>query len=124
MKSNNKTCKFCGAPAYANPADGSKYDACVPCIIGRYAIEKPETLGKQIVVIDNGFVHVGDCSRLPDGSLRIDDCENVRVWGTERGLGQLAAGPTSKTITDECGIVIVPADRVVFFIAVKDGAWA
>jgi hypothetical protein len=80
-------------------------------------------LGKQIVVIDNGFVHVGDCSRLPDGTLRIDACKNIRVWGTDKGIGQLAAGPTTETVVDDCGTVLVPASRIVFFVAVKEGKW-
>jgi len=77
-------------------------------------------LGKQIVVIDNGFVHVGDCS-ISGGILSIDDCKNIRKWGTTRGLGELASGPTKQTQADECGTVMVPIARVVFFIAVAKG---
>ncbi len=76
--------------------------------------------GKQIVVIDNGFVHVGDCS-LTDGILSIDDCKNIRKWGTAHGLGQLASGPTKDTVFDSAGTVMVPINRVVFFIAVTKG---
>lgn len=79
-----------------------------------------KNLGKQIVVIDNGFVHVGDCS-FQDGLLEIDNCKNIRVWGTTKGLGQLQIGPTKKTIADDCGMVLVPIARVVFFLAVVKG---
>jgi hypothetical protein len=79
-------------------------------------------LGKQIVVIDNGFVHVGDCS-ISDGLLCIDNCKNIRVWGTDKGLGQLAGGPTKKTVSDACGTVLVPIARVVFFLKVA-GGWS
>ncbi len=77
-------------------------------------------LGKQIVVIDNGFVHVGDCS-MQDGLLRIDGAKNIRAWGTTQGLGQLINGPLKDTKADECGTVLVPIARVVFFLAVAKG---
>lgn len=77
-------------------------------------------LGKQIVVIDNGFVHVGECS-MQDGLLSIDNCKNLRVWGTTNGLGELISGPTKKTVADDCGTVLVPIARVVFFLRVVKG---
>lgn len=77
-------------------------------------------LGTQIVVIDNGFVHVGDCS-MQDGLLCIDAAKNIRVWGTTQGLGQLTNGPLKDTKADECGTVLVPIARVVFFLAVTKG---
>jgi len=77
-------------------------------------------LGKQIVVIDNGFVHVGDCS-IQDGLLCIDNCRNIRVWGTTKGLGELISGPTPKTVFDPCGTVLVPIARVVFFLSAVKG---
>ena len=79
-----------------------------------------KNLGKQIVVIDNGFVHVGDCS-LQDGLLHIDNAKNIRQWGTTKGLGELISGPTKKTVVDDCGNVLVPLARVVFFLAVVKG---
>ena len=77
-------------------------------------------LGKQIVVIDNGFVHVGECS-MHDGLLTIDNCKNLHVWGTSKGLGQLITGPTKDTKSDDCGTVLVPIARVVFFLRVVKG---
>ena len=75
-------------------------------------------LGKQIVVIDNGFVHVGDVS-LDGAFVRIDNCKNLRVWGTQCGLGQLRNGPLKDTKSDDCGVVLVPPGRVVFFLEAK-----
>lgn len=77
-------------------------------------------LGKQIVVVDNGFVHVGDCS-ISDGLLCIDNCKNIRKWGTTQGLGQLISGPLKETTADDCGTVLVPLARVVFFLRVLKG---
>ena len=77
-------------------------------------------LGKQIVVIDNGFVHVGDCV-VEDGLLLISNASNIRVWGTTRGVGQLVSGPTPQTKADPLGTVCVPFGRVVFFLSVTGG---
>jgi len=79
-----------------------------------------KTLGRQIVVVDNGFVHVGDCS-IQDGLLSIDNCRNIRRWGTTKGLGELIKGPMKETIADDCGTVLVPMARVVFFLAIVEG---
>jgi len=77
-------------------------------------------LGKQIVVVDNGFVHVGDCS-IQDGFLRINRARNIRVWGTSKGLGELRNGPTEKTVFDEAGTILIPTARIVFFLEVFGG---
>jgi hypothetical protein len=79
-----------------------------------------KNLGKQIVVIDNGFVHVGDCF-IEDGFLHIKNCRNLRVWGTQKGLSQLVCGPLKDTKSDDCGKVLVPCGRVVFYISVVEG---
>ena len=78
-------------------------------------------LGKQIVVIDNGFVHVGDCSSEKGETLKITGCKNIRVWGTSKGIGQLRHGPQKNTVADDCGTVLVPLKRVVFYINVEGG---
>ena len=83
-------------------------------------IQMKKHLGKQIVVIDQGFVHVGDCE-VSDGVLTIHNCKNLRVWGTKQGLGELVSGPQKETKADDCGTVIVPFGRVVFFLAVTAG---
>ena len=77
-------------------------------------------MGKQIVVIDSGFVHVGDCY-LDGEMLRIENCVNIRRWGTTKGLGELIAGPKKETVADHCGLVLVPIGRVVFFLKVVGG---
>lgn len=79
-----------------------------------------KNLGKQIVVIDNGFVHVGECC-IQDDILEICDCKNIRKWGTTKGIGELINGPTKSTVTDDCGTVLVPVSRIVFFLRVTRG---
>lgn len=74
-----------------------------------------QNLGKQIVVVDNGFVYVGDC--FWDGDfLMINNARNIRVWGTTKGLGELVNGPTKNTTHDFAGTCLVPKSRVCLFI--------
>ncbi len=57
---------------------------------------------KQIVVLQHGWVIVGDVTQNGD-YLTIDNASVIRVWGTTKGLGEIANdGPTSKTKIDPC----------------------
>jgi hypothetical protein len=54
----------------------------------------------RIVILQRGWVAVGRYSRRGD-ECRLDGASIVRVWGTTRGLPQIAAeGPTAKTVLD------------------------
>ena len=77
-------------------------------------------LGKQIVVLDGGFVYVGDCEIVGD-MLQVSRCKNLRRWGTTKGLGELCAGPLKNTQADDCGVLLVPFKRVIFFM--QAGGW-
>ncbi len=73
---------------------------------------------KRIIVADRGWVFVGDCVDNEDGSVTIHDARNIRRWGTTKGLGELANGPTSKTTTNDYGTVNT---RAIVTIAVVGG---
>ncbi len=64
---------------------------------------------KRIIVADRGWIFVGDCIDLVDGRVEIRNAKNIRRWGTTKGLGQLANGPTSSTQSDEYGTVVTTA---------------
>ena len=67
----------------------------------------------QIIVGDKGFVFVGNIEDHPDGSVTITNCQNIRYWGTTKGLGELNTGPTAKTLLDSWGTVkITPLLRL------------
>ena len=84
--------------------------------------EVSRELGKiQIIVADRGWVFVGAVTDNDDGSVRIDNCQNIRVWGTTKGLGELVDGPTAKTLLDDYGTVHT---RPIVRIAVSQEAWA
>ncbi len=60
----------------------------------------------KILVCDKGIVLAGIVSPDPNDPLAviIDKCHTVRVWGTTKGVGQLALeGPTSDTKLDPEG---------------------
>ena len=72
--------------------------------------------GYGIVVLDRGFVYVGDIVIDGDWCV-ISNARNIRYWGTERGLGQLALdGPTPKTKLDIVGVVRAPMRAVISVI--------
>jgi len=77
---------------------------------------------KKIVVVDRGFVYVGRV--LYEGDfLVISSAQNIRVWGTSRGLGQLCSGPTTDTKLDNVGTVRVPMRAVISVIDVEQEKW-
>lgn len=85
------------------------------------AILPERDLGKQIVVLDRGFVYVGDV-KLKGDYVYIEDGKNIRRWGTSKGLGELLEGPLANTVTDPVtGTIMIPARAVIHFIAVKKG---
>lgn len=78
-------------------------------------------MAKQIVVADRGWVFVGNVFSDLNGDKLINNAKVVRVWGTTKGLGELAInGPTEKTVLDDSGTVHVPARSV---IAIFDCTW-
>lgn len=72
-------------------------------------------LGKQIVVLDRGFVYVGETSIQGD-YVHINDARCIRYWGTSKGLGELRNGPTDSTKIDDVGDVMAPLKALIHFI--------
>ena len=77
----------------------------------------------RIVVCDRGFVLVGRVN-VRDHYVTITNANCVRVWGTTRGLGQLAMeGPTSKTVLDPQPATRVHELQVVQMIDCEETTW-
>jgi len=93
--------------------DGVKY-------VEETSIEPTEA---QIVVAQRGWIFVGDVTET-EHDIVITNARNIRIWGTTKGLGQLANGPLSGTKHDEYGTVRLPRLGVVARINVVAGAWA
>ena len=80
--------------------------------------ESRRSLGQQIVVLDRGFVYVGDVTESDD-RITIKDARNIRVWGTTNGLGELRNGPLPSTKMDVVGDVVAYRHAVMHLIACK-----
>lgn len=77
----------------------------------------------NIVILDRGFVYVGDVSINGDWLL-ISNAKNVRRWGTTQGLGELAAnGPQPETRLDMGGEIKAPIRAVIGLIKCEVASW-
>ena len=74
--------------------------------------------GQNIVVLDRGFVYVGNV--VEDGDyLRITNAKNIRFWGTKKGLGELRSGPLPETKLDDIGEVLAPKRALIHLVPCK-----
>lgn len=77
----------------------------------------------KIMILQRGFVYVGRVTREGD-QVTIANAQNVRQWGTKRGLGEIAvAGPTDKTVLDPAGTVACHVLGVVAELSCDQGKW-
>lgn len=77
----------------------------------------------RIIIAQNGWVFMGMCCREED-DIVIRKCFNIRRWGTQSGLGQLALeGRQPDTVLDDYGVVHVPVVGVVSAVRCKAAAW-
>lgn len=78
---------------------------------------------KQIVVLQRGWVVVGDIEKT-ESEVNITNCSVVRVWGTSNGLGELAEkGATIKTKLDPSPSITVHPLSVVLYMNVNESNW-
>ena len=75
-----------------------------------------------IVVLDRGFVYVGNVS-ADDQWCVITDTRNIRQWGTTKGLGELVNGPLPTTKLDVVGTVRAPMRAVISLIDAQADKW-
>ncbi len=77
----------------------------------------------QIVIAERGWIYVGRTSREGD-LVVITDAQNVRRWGTSKGLGELSAnGPLAKTQLDPYGTVRIHVLAVIGALDCNDAIW-
>lgn len=79
----------------------------------------------KIVILQRGWIMVGRFER--NGSdCKLHNASVIRVWGTKKGLGELALnGPTKDTVLDKCGgVVEFDYLTAVAVIAVEEIKWA
>ena len=78
----------------------------------------------KIVILQRGWVMVGRFEK--NGSeCKLHNASVIRVWGTKKGLGEIAlGGPTKDTILDNTnGVVEFDYLTVVASISVKEESW-
>jgi hypothetical protein len=78
--------------------------------------------GKAIVVLDRGFVYVGDAV-VENEWLTMTNAKNIRVWGTTKGLGELVNGPLKDTRLDVVGSLRAPLRAVIHIIDADAAKW-
>jgi len=77
----------------------------------------------NIIIAERGWVYVGRTRREAD-QLVIEDCQNIRRWGTTKGLGEIALnGPTPDAVLDHYGVVRVHVLAVCGQIDCNDEVW-
>jgi len=78
----------------------------------------------RIVILQRGWVMVGRWSQDGEDCV-LTDAAVIRVWGTKRGLGEIAeGGPTSSTILDRAGTVRFHILAVVASIDCEEAKWS
>jgi hypothetical protein len=86
-------------------------------------VPQKQAHGWAIVVLDRGFVYVGQTDTDGDWCV-IQHARNIRYWGTTRGLGELVAdGPTGSTKLDYVGTVKAPMRSVISILPTREDAW-
>jgi len=88
------------------------------------SLEKPEYKGDiKIVILQRGWVMIGIFERK-DNDCKLHKAYNIRRWGTERGLGQLASeGKQESTQLDYCGLVEFDYLTVVAMLSCDEDIW-
>jgi hypothetical protein len=77
-----------------------------------------------IAILQRGWVFVGRLLRAGE-ECSLHDGYNIRIWGTDRGLGQIALeGPTPRTILDPCPTVRFHVLTAVALMDCKEERWS
>jgi len=79
---------------------------------------------KQIVILQRGWVVVGDYSVVKDECV-LTEAAVIRTWGTTKGLGELAeSGPLTNTKIDRCPDMRFHPMTVIARMDVNDASWS
>jgi len=85
--------------------------------------DEPRNSDIKIVILQRGWVFIGRYSENGENAA-LDNAYSIRIWGTTKGLGQLALeGKTSSTKLDKAGRVEFNKLTVVAMINAKADLW-
>ena len=79
----------------------------------------------KIVILQRGWIMVGRLEK--NGSeCKLHNASVIRIWGTKRGLGEIASnGPTKDTVLDKTGgVVEFDYLTVVASISIDETKWS
>lgn len=78
----------------------------------------------QIVILQRGWVAIGRYSEHGD-EFELADAKIIRVWGTEKGLGEIAEeGPKENTKLDDCPTLRSHKLTVIARMDVNESKWS
>lgn len=78
----------------------------VQSLLGNQQSSAQKDCGIRIVILQRGWVCVGKYIKSSNDECRLESASVIRVWGTTKGLGEIAInGPTKETKLDKCGTV-------------------
>lgn len=78
----------------------------------------------RIVILQRGWVVVGYFTQT-GAVCQLDRAAIIRVWGTTKGLGEIAKdGPTSKTILDFCPTITFHELTAIAMMNCVEEKWA
>ena len=79
---------------------------------------------RSIYVLNHWWVVVGQPTGGDETTLNLTDAAVIRRWGTEKGLGQLAAtGPATKTILDPIGVLNLNRADIIMSMPCQTDNW-
>jgi len=77
-----------------------------------------------IAVLQRGWIAVGYRSVTDGGDFSLSNAAHIRVWGTTKGLGEIADdGPTLKTVLDFCPTIEYNPLTAIMHIRCREAAW-
>ena len=96
----------------------------MPMPVPKPDLSQDNSLPIKIVILQRGWNMIGRFERN-GADCKLYNASVIRVWGTTKGLGEIAAdGPTKDTILDKTyGVVEFDYLTVVATIAVREDKW-
>lgn len=85
--------------------------------------EKQDNRDMRIVILQRGWVMIGEYFKVSDSLHTLTNASVVRVFGTTKGIGELINGPLTNTKLDPCGFVEFHPLTVIATIKVKANKW-
>lgn len=75
---------------------------------------------RRIYVLQARWVIIGDVESETTHSIQLVNASVIRVWGTTKGLGEIALnGLTKDTVLDPCGRASIPQSSVLFSVTCR-----